>query len=487
MKLIKHERFTRGLFFRIYLYFAIMLSFFAVLIGLIFMKIYETYSVDSYSHQLQTQAELISERISEFVVYEDYSDYPIYIDMIDQLELYDVWVVTNPNAVNPMNKELENIDLMDIDQNSDIETLLKEVLLGKKKSISKFSQIYQVVVMTSGAPIYNSQNEVAGAVLINSQLETQDKIINSSKFIIIVSIVLALFISYIIAILFARKLSRPISKIRLAAVELVKENYDVRTNINQKDEIGDLGQTINILANRLQQSELERENMEKMKLDFFANVSHELRTPITVLRAYLESLVDKVVVDETKINQSYLRMLLECKGMERLVGDLLLLSKMENPEFEIEKEPINVIQVFDDIIRNAHAISIDKDIHFDITRDKEACFMLGDYDRLRQMFMVVIDNAIKFSENGSTLFITVSCKEKIEVSIRDEGVGMDEEEIPYIFDKFYRSKLHNNKNGSGLGLLIAKQIAKKHDGSIEVTSKKGEGSCFLFSFDQINI
>ena len=118
----------------------------------------------------------------------------------------------------------------------------------------------------------------------------------------------------------------------------------------------------------------------------------------------------------------------------------------------------------------------------EITKDSPIIMMLGDYDRLRQMFMVILDNAIKFTEEFKSIYINIAKKDKIIVSIKDEGIGMDENDLANIFEKFYKSSLRQNKSGTGLGLAIAKQIALKHNGNIEVSSKLGEGSTFTFTF-----
>jgi len=223
-----------------------------------------------------------------------------------------------------------------------------------------------------------------------------------------------------------------------------------------------------------------------MRMDFFANVSHELRTPITVVRAYTESLIDGVITDDQKKQQYYDKMLLECKSMERLVGDLLTLSKMQNPDFEVEKEPINLVQIFDELIRSVHMIEEEKNIKIEIAKDKDAYMMFGDYDRLRQMFLVILDNAVKFSPDNSTIYIGIQQFEHITISIRDEGIGIPCEELSSIFEKFYKSKLRQNAKGSGLGLAIAKQIALKHGGDISVKSQVGVGTEFIFTFDYIS-
>jgi signal transduction histidine kinase len=274
---------------------------------------------------------------------------------------------------------------------------------------------------------------------------------------------------------------------RVTALELAASNYNIKTGINRDDEIGDLAKTVDILSEKLLENDIERRKLDQMRVDFFANVSHELRTPITVLRAYTETLADGVVTDTDKIEQYYDRMLSECKSMERLVGDLLTLSKMQNPDFAIEKEPVNLQQVFDDIMRSAGAIAEKKNIKIEVTKDNPVYMILGDYDRLRQMFMIILDNAIKFSEENKTIHIKLSKSDKIKVSIQDEGAGIDPSDIGNIFEKFYKSNLRHNASGTGLGLAIAKQIAIKHDGAIDVNSALGIGSEFIFTFPPFDI
>ena len=111
--------------------------------------------------------------------------------------------------------------------------------------------------------------------------------------------------------------------------------------------------------------------------------------------------------------------------------------------------------------------------------------MLGDYDRLRQMFLVILDNAVKFSPENSVVYIRITCDEQIAVSIRDEGIGISEEEQKYIFEKFYKSRLRQNAKGSGLGLAIAKQIALKHGGTIDIRSEVGKGTEITFTFPEM--
>jgi signal transduction histidine kinase len=378
-------------------------------------------------------------------------------------------------------------DILSISEYSDYIPIINKAFDGYYSHDIINDKIYEDKRITYGYPIYGDNKEVIGAILVIKPYAEQPELVSNSLQQIVLSIAVALGISFIIVIIFATELAQPISKMRLTALELAAGNYNIKTEIKRNDEIGDLAKTVDVLSEKLLENDIERKNLDQMRLDFFANVSHELRTPITVIRAYTETLADGVVQDSEKVDQYYERMLSECKSMERLVGDLLTLSKMQNPDFAIEKEPINLQQVFEDIIRSAGAIAEKKNIKIIVTKDSPSSMIIGDYDRLRQMFMVILDNAIKFSDENKAVHINLSKSDKIKVSIKDEGVGIEPSDIKNIFEKFYKSNLRQNASGTGLGLAIAKQIALKHDGTIEVNSTPGVGSEFIFTFPSFNM
>nr|WP_294490494.1 HAMP domain-containing sensor histidine kinase [uncultured Anaerosporobacter sp.] len=472
--------------FRVYLYFAIIICLFAATLGIMFVQLSKTNSKNTYRDRLRSKGESIAGILNDYIVYENYEEYPAFWMTLKKVETseMDIWIVNNGDENSPM-KELADTDLSNMDLNSSIKSVLQQSLAGNITDKVYYSDIYKETVMSVGVPVYDGNKEIVGTVLLHSPIRGQTELIKNSLRMILISAVTALFVCFIVAVIFARKLTKPISKMRVTALGLAEGDYSLKINSNQQDELGDLARIFDILSERLAQSEEERKNLEQMRMDFFANVSHELRTPITVIRAYTEMLIDGIVTDADKVASNYERMLKECKGMERLVGDLLLVSKLQNPDFAVEKEPINLIQIFDDIVRNATAICSKKNITLNIKKDSESVMMLGDYDRLRQMFMVIFDNAVKFSKENSDLYIKITCMDTIRISIKDEGVGISKEELPYIFEKFYKSKLRQNANGSGLGLAIAKQIAIKHNGKIDVISELGKGTEFIFTFDHM--
>lgn len=472
------------LFFKLYLNYAVMLLVTALLICLIFTQLYKNTTMQKEREQLIDQASSISDIItSKFINTRNYQGALELINEWQKIMGLDIWTISNPNASNPMDVRMEtnSFDEIAVGYTEYID-LVENAFRNKKVYSIADDEIYQTQTITVAVPILGVNREVVGALLSKKPVKGLKDIINDSLSLIIFSSVVALAISFIIVIIFATELSLPIARMRATALSLAAGNYNSKTGIKRNDELGDLAKTVDILSEKLLENEIQRKNLEQMRLDFFANVSHELRTPITVLRAYTETLVDGVVQDEEKVKQYYERMLLECKSMERLVGDLMILSKMQNPDFAIQKEPVNLVQVFDDIIRSAGAIAEKKNIRIEITKDKPVIMMLGDYDRLRQMFMIILDNAIKFSDENKSVYINISNEDKIKVSIRDEGIGIAENELGNIFEKFYKSSLRQNASGSGLGLAIAKQIALKHDGQIDVSSVLGEGSTFTFTF-----
>ncbi len=475
-------RIYNRLFFKLYLNYAIMLLVTAILICLIFMRLYQDNTMKSNESELLRQAKSISLRMTGFIKSGKTEDFLEYLDTLQEFNNIDIWTISNPEADNPMDESLETTTYEELSSIEAYPEIIKSAFHGREKIYRGYDNINELPTITVAYPVYGNNYEVVGAVLSKFLVEEQKAIVSSSLSLIVISSVLALAISFVIIIVFATELSLPISRMRVTALELAAGNLHSKTGIKRNDEIGDLAKTVDVLSEKLLENDIQRKNLDQMRLDFFANVSHELRTPITVLRAYTETLVDGVVTDQGTVTQYYDRMLSECKSMERLVGDLLVLSKMQNPDFMIQREPVNLVQVFDDIIRSATAIAEKKNIVIEVAKDKPVYMLWGDYDRLRQMFMIILDNAIKFSEEFKIVHIKLSEEDKIRVSIRDEGIGIEAADLANIFEKFYKSNLRQNASGTGLGLAIAKQIALKHEGNIEVTSTPGEGTEFVFHF-----
>lgn len=480
---------------RIYLSFAFVLALTAVLIGVIFMELYQNNYLDAYTKTLNRQSKIIAKRVSRFSrnnKIDKFMNYSTYIDEIERAEETDVWIVSDENAENPLSEDFINADINSLTE--DMYDVLEGAFQGKQTSSSTYDKVYGMLILRVAAPVYSDKErtKVCGAVMLVSMLDRQSMGLKEGKYLITMSALMAVLVSYVISLGFSKYLSRPLEKIDRDIMKMATGDYSSIVVKNQKSQLGRLEMALDGLAGQLRKIEEERNQLDQVRQDFFANVSHELRTPITVIRGYSETLVDGVIIEEEMIQEYYQRILQECQGMERLVGDLFILSKMQNPDFQIDKEPVSLVQVFSDVIRNGRVLGKEKQLELRIQCPKEdPCLVLGDYDRLRQMFLIIVDNAVKFSnENGKIdISITKSAKEDsgksmLDICIRDYGVGISEEEIPFVFEKFYKSKLKQNEKGTGLGLVIARQIAIRHDGDIRVESTEGEGTAFFFSFEE---
>lgn len=476
---------------KMYTSFAFVLALTGVLTGFIFMALYQKNYIRSYTNLLTKQGKIISRRVTNFAYRrseDKFQKYNVYVDELEQAENTDVWIVSKKEAENPLPEEYSNADADEENISKGTQKLLVETFKnGEINSNAEYDSAYGMTTLSVVLPIIDKETrETCGAVMMVSMIDRQTMGIREGKYLIALSVLLAFVISYVVAMLFARYLSRPLSRIGKNISRLAGGNYGKISVKKPHSQIGILENSLDYLAGQLRHAEREREELEQVRRDFFANVSHELRTPITVIRGYTETLADGVIEDPEQVHGLHRKMLQECQGMERLVEDLFILSKMQNPDFQIEKEPVSLMQVFGDVLRSGRMLGREKEIAIDFQAPQgEPCLMLGDYGRLRQMFLVILDNAIKFSHPHGQVKICLERRDgRLLISIQDFGMGISEEQLPFIFEKFYTSKMRQNEKGTGLGLMIARQIALRHGGDISVESREGEGATFYFDFEE---
>lgn len=415
---MKHEKksaadvsritFRHSLRFRVYLYFALGFVAITVVIGSVMLWLYNSNSIENYSKELDDKATNIASRMSEFAADQDYTSYASYVELLDEVEPADVWLISNAKAKNPMSARMENVHLGDVALNTELQHVIDSALKGVHAYTVTTSNVFGEAMITLGAPITDGTGETIGVVLLNASINGYKQMVSRIGLLIVFACLFGILVAFGMASLFTRRLTGPILNLSTVAQKLAGGDYTVQAEVHGRDEIAELGNVMNVLSKRLGENETAQKNMEQMRLDFFANVSHELRTPITVIRGYTETLADGVVTEQDKVQRYYDRMLAECKSMERLVADLLVLSKMQNPDFKIEKEPVDLIQILDDIVRGQMIRAGQKCIGLIFDKDSlEYCMLPGDYDRLKQMFVVIIDNAIKFTDSGKNVTVTI--------------------------------------------------------------------------------
>lgn len=225
----------------------------------------------------------------------------------------------------------------------------------------------------------------------------------------------------------------------------------------------------------------QSERLEQLRTDFVANVSHEFRTPLTVIKGSAEALIDGAAETEEEKQAYYTRIETETLALERLVRDLLDTSKYKAGKIVMEIKPVDAIDLTADITAKLRPVAEEKGISLEF-EPHEMEYVLADYDRLRQMIIILLDNSIKFTPAGGK--ITVTAEEKDDgyayLTVKDTGVGIAEEDLPYIFDRFYKADKARggSETGSGLGLSIAWELAELMKGTILVESEVGKGTAF---------
>ncbi len=231
------------------------------------------------------------------------------------------------------------------------------------------------------------------------------------------------------------------------------------------------------------QMALALQDIEEMRRVFIANVSHELRTPMTSIRGFVEGILDGTIPQE-KHNQ-YLNIVKdETYRLNRLVNDLLDLAKIEAGEVELDITTLNINEMVRKCVIKLEALLIEKDLSVDADFEEEELLAKGDSDAIERVLYNLMHNAIKFTPPGGKIgVITRKLKDRIEVTVRDNGIGIDPNELDHVWDRFYKSDKSRgrDKTGTGLGLAIVRNIINEHKQSISVRSEPGLGTAFTFT------
>lgn len=230
----------------------------------------------------------------------------------------------------------------------------------------------------------------------------------------------------------------------------------------------------------------ESERLERTRRDYVANVSHEMRTPLTAMRALLEPLSDGMVQSEQTRRRYYEIMLRETMRLSRLINDLLELSRLQSGALALSMQPILLNEVLHEVQDKFAPMAEERGQRFLIDDGLWSCpEVLSNADRVEQVLVILVDNAIKYTPEGGDIRLTAEWDDaQVRLSVQDSGVGIDEKDLPYVFDRFYKVDRAHSGLGSGLGLSIASELLKLMGERIYVTSELGEGSTFTFTLSR---
>jgi heavy metal sensor kinase len=321
-------------------------------------------------------------------------------------------------------------------------------------------------------PILDNK-KITSIVQVGSSLADFDETMRKLLIIMIISIPTSISVTIIVGYFMAKKSLKPVDQIRRAAVKISSSNLDERIDIKgRRDELGRLAETFNAMIARLKDS-FQRINQ------FSIDVSHELKTPLTILKGETE-----VVLRKDRDNEEYKNLLQsnleEIDRMARIIDDLLLLSKADTKDMKLNIENISLRDLVADVCMNMKIFANNKEMTL-IVDELADVRLIGDELKLRRMLWNIIENGIKYTPKGGVVNVSsYTSNGYVCINVKDNGMGISEDDIKYIFDRFYRAdRSRKRESGSGLGLSISKWIAEAHKGAIEVVSQPSKGSQFL--------
>lgn len=568
-----------------------------LLIGIISLNIFKNNIYEIKRNNMKKHALEISETLKPYISQgtkgKEFIDI---INLLDSIDNAKIWILdSNKNIISASNNKNINLTYInDIDVKKTYNSITEKVLTGVEGYEETYNPCYKEYMMTIAVPIKNDNNSVIGAVIINSSICDISNSMNNFFIYLLLTVLGEISLAGFMGYYFSKNISKPLKKINSSALELARGEYGIRTNIYQKDEIGELSNSFDLLSLKLEytigklfeektklsniitsmsegilamdnnlniininQSSLnllslkdtksdinintillelniieefndiisnntkgsivkeysnkilnfsispiknnlndviggviliqdisEKEKLEQMRKDFISNVSHEFRTPLTIIKGNLESVIDGMTKPEY-ITDTFITLLKETNRLERMVKDLLNLSKLESGKLEIDFNELDVNMLINDTIRSLKPLIADNSIDLQLSLQNNLPPLFSDYDKLKQLLIIFLDNGIKFSQNKGKLKIsTYADSENICISIEDNGIGIPKDEIQYLGEKFFKAdRARSSKaEGTGLGLSIAKRLVKILNGYFSIESELEKGTVITISF-----
>ena len=280
-------------------------------------------------------------------------------------------------------------------------------------------------------------------------------------------------IALVIARWVARGMTQPLRDMAQAAHRMETGDYSQRVTTESRDEVGQLAVAFNRMSSEL-------ESLERLRRDLVANVSHELKTPISALRAHLENLLDGVEEPDRETLQV---MLAQSERLGRLVDELLDLSRLESGDVPLERRSVELAPLVAQVLSEIEVARPDRDVRVADAVPEDIPPVFADRERVHQVLFNLLDNAVRFTPAGGRVTVSASRHNgSVDVAVADTGPGIAPEDLPRVFERFYRVDESRSRDdgGTGIGLAIARSVVEAHGGRIWAESVPGRGSTFTF-------
>jgi signal transduction histidine kinase len=320
--------------------------------------------------------------------------------------------------------------------------------------------------------------KLVGAVYLSQPLQDALAVVYDLRTRWLLSTLVALIFSGLVGLLFSRAIARPLHRLTDAAGAVAQGDLDQRVPVRSRDELGRLSRAFNDMVGRLQAA-------RQTQVDFVANVSHELRTPLTAVKGTVETLRDGAV-DDTKVRDLFLETIeKETDRLIRLVNDLLILTRADSEALNLQLDRVDMLRLVDRVVNRLAPQAGAEGLLLQVQKGTGQGVAWADPDRIEQVLVNLLDNAIKYSLSGGTIVVEVGDRlpDRVQVQVRDEGIGIPAKELDRIGERFYRADKARSRaeGGSGLGLAIARALVQAHGGSLWLDSREGRGTVVAFT------
>lgn len=562
-----------------------------LIIGVIAMNIFKNNIFQIKEKTITLHAKELENVLEPYIENDmESKEYKDILKVVSSVDNTKIWIVNPKGEINTSYENKDTVIQKSLELQRAYSEIIRGALEGSSRTVQEYNAYYDENMMTAAVPITTSDNKVIGAILVHSSTYDLSNSMNKFFVYLLISLLCEVIIAGLLGFYFSKNITKPIKIINAAARQMTGGNFKVKTNIYQKDEIGELSNSFDLLASKLEynieqlfveknklsdiitsmkeglialdkdyklininnsafemldlnetqydeslletiglkeivenslevnekktvlknyegkilnfgvspvlnnlqeitgvviiiQDISEQEKLEQLRKDFVANVSHEFRTPLTIIRGNLEALYDKVVPEE-EVQENYVRLLKETKRLEAMVKDLLDLSKLQAGKVALDFEKLDIKALLQDIVRVLKPITNEKNIELELIAEDNLPPVWSDYDKLKQLLIIFIDNAIKFSYENSKIQLSVNLKDTLAITITDYGIGIPKEAIPFIGERFYKAdkaRKYSDK-GTGLGLSIAKHLIELLNCKLQIESEVNVGTKIEITF-----
>ncbi len=446
---------------RIYRQNGIIIISIVLVLEIIFLINVRSYYFESVKNELTNKANISSSFYNKLLISEKIDRKARYILEDNSKDKVFYMQVINSNKT--MIIDSYGLNSIDILESEDI----KEALKGNKKVIKKVDEKTNEKIMVVSVPLYYL-DKISGVLRYTVSIDDIDKTFFRIFIISLLVGIIVIVITFLFSSFLAREIVYPIEELTDIAQIIALGDFSKKAIKRNKDEIGRLADTLNYMSEEIQKSNL-------IKNEFISSVSHELRTPLTSIQGWSEIMLTGDVDNEEEAKEGLQIIYDESKRLTGLVEELLDFSKFESGKItldlgniDINKSMISVYNYFKKRFKKEN-IKVILDI------DENPCYIKGDINRLKQVFINIIDNSIKFSNENKVISIKTICSDEfILIEIQDKGTGISKEDLDKVTDKFYKG--NSKEAGSGIGLAICKEIVSMHKGELNIGSFEGEGT-----------